>query len=80
MRKRLTEISWQVPDPVYRQDPALSQSVLTKFEREGFENLDKLFEHVDTPSLSFGSMVDCLMTDGERAFQERGWRQQEAAG
>lgn len=71
MRKRLTEISWQVSEPVYRQDPALSQSVLTKFEREGFENLDKLFEHVDTPSLSFGSMVDCLMTDGERAFQEQ---------
>ena len=70
-KKSLASISWQVSEPVYRQDPALSQSVLTKFEREGFENLDKLFEHVDTPSLSFGSMVDCLMTDGERAFQEQ---------
>ena len=70
MRKKLTEISWQVPEPVYRQDPALSQSTLTKYEREGFENLDKLFEHVESPSLSFGSMVDCLITDGERAFQE----------
>lgn len=71
MHKRLTEISWQVPEPVYRQDPALSQSTLTKYEREGFENLDKLFEHVETPSLSFGSMVDCLITDSEKAFNEQ---------
>jgi hypothetical protein len=71
MRKSLKDISWQVDEPVYRQDPALSQSTLTKYEREGFENLDKLFEHVETPSLSFGSMVDCLITDSEKAFNEQ---------
>ena len=69
--KKLTEISWQVPEPVYRQDPALSQSTLTKYEKEGFENLDKLFEHIETASLSFGSMVDCLITDSEDAFNEQ---------
>ena len=71
MKKSLYDISWQVDEPTYRQDPALSQSALTKYEREGFENLSKLFEHIETPSLTFGSMVDCLITDGDRAFQEQ---------
>lgn len=71
MKKSLYDISWQVDEPTYRQDPALSQSALTKYEREGFENLGKLFEHIETPSLTFGSMVDCLITDGDRAFQEQ---------
>lgn len=69
--KSLKDISWQVDEPTYRQDPALSQSILARYEREGFENLDKLFEHVETPSLSFGSMVDCLITDSEKAFNEQ---------
>lgn len=70
MKKSLKEISWQVPEPVYRADLALSYSTIARFEREGFENLDKLFEKVETPSLSFGSAVDCLITDGEKIFQE----------
>ena len=68
--KRLSDISWQISEPEYRQDPALSQSTLSKYEREGFENLEHLFDHIDTPSLSFGSAVDCLLTDGEQAFQD----------
>ena len=71
MKKSLYDISWQVDEPTYRQDPALSQKKKTKYEREGFENLGKLFEHIETPSLTFGSMVDCLITDGDRAFQEQ---------
>jgi hypothetical protein len=69
--KKLSEISWLVTEEVYRADPALSQSTLTKFEKTGFEGLDKLFEAIDTPSLRFGSMVDCLITDGEKAFQDQ---------
>ena len=70
-RKSLYDISWQVTEPEYREDPALSYSVLSKYEREGFEHLDKLFESFESPSLTFGSAVDCLITDGEEAFAER---------
>lgn len=69
-RKSLKDISWQVDDPTYRQDPALSYSTLARFEREGFGALDKLFETVESPSLTLGSMVDCLLTDGEKAFSD----------
>ena len=69
--KSLADISWNIPEPEYRQDPALSQSTLAKYEREGFAGLDTLFDHVDTPSLTFGSIVDCLVTDGEDAFNKQ---------
>ena len=44
MVKSLFDISWQVDEPTYRADPALSQSTLTKFERDGFSCIDKLGE------------------------------------
>lgn len=71
IQKSLREISWQVPESEYRADPALSYSTLARFEREGFENLGKLFERVESPSLLFGSIVDTLLTDGDKAFQEQ---------
>lgn len=71
MHKSLEDISWKVPESEYRQDAALSYSTLSRFERDGFENLDSLFDKVESPSLSFGSYVDCLITDGEGAFQDK---------
>lgn len=71
MRKSLADISWQVDEPLYRQDPALSYSTLAKYEREGFEHLDTLFDRVESPSLLFGSCVDTLITDGEKAFADQ---------
>lgn len=67
-RKSLREISWQVSEPEYRQDTALSYSTLARFDREGFNNLDKLFERVESPSLTFGSIVDTLITGTEEEF------------
>lgn len=69
-RKSLKDISWQVTEPEYRQDPALSYSTLARYEREGFNNLDKLFERVESPSLVFGSAVDTLITGSEEEFDE----------
>ena len=63
--KELKDIAWNVPEETYRQDPAISYSTLAKFEREGFNNIEHLFDRVETPSLLFGSVVDCLMTDKE---------------
>lgn len=70
-RKSLRDISWQVTEPEYRADPALSYSTLSRYEREGFNNLDKLFERIESPSLVFGSAVDTLITGSEEEFDQQ---------
>lgn len=69
--KSLYDISWQVSEKEYRADPALSYSTLARYEREGFNNLDKLFDRLETPSLTFGSAVDSIITGGQEEFDER---------
>lgn len=69
-RKSLRDISWQVTEPEYRQDPALSYSTLARYEREGFNNLDKLFDRIESPSLVFGSAVDTIITGSEEEFNK----------
>lgn len=71
MRKSLKDISWQVSEEEYRADPALSYSTLSKYERTGFNGLSTLFDKIDTPSLTFGSAVDSIITGGEDEFNER---------
>lgn len=68
MSKSLKDISWQISEPEYREDPALSYSMLAKYERGGFASLDTLFDKVETPSLIFGSAVDSLITGGQTEF------------
>lgn len=70
MGKSLKDISWQVTEPEYRADSALSYSTLARYEREGFNNLDKLFDRVESPSLTFGLAVDTLITGSEEEFNE----------
>lgn len=69
--KSLRDISWQVSEKGYRSDPALSYSTLARYEREGFNNLDNLFDRIETPSLTFGSAVDSIITGGQEEFDER---------
>lgn len=68
--KELKDISWQVPESTYRADLALSYSTLAKFEREGFNKIDHLFDHISTQSLLEGSMVDCLITGSQEEFDD----------
>lgn len=68
--KELKDISWQVPEEVYRADPALSYSTLSTYESLGFNGLDHLFDKKETPSLAFGSAVDCYLTAGEQEFND----------
>ncbi|MGN0144146.1 MAG: hypothetical protein ACI398_04135 [Clostridium sp.] len=69
--KSLKDISWDVSEETYRQDPALSYSTLARYEREGFNNLSKLFDKISTPSLTFGSVVDTIITGGKDEFDEK---------
>ena len=69
MRHSIKDIAWNISEPEYRKDEALSYSTLARYEREGkFNCLPTLFDQLSTPSLRFGSMVDTLLTDGEEAF------------
>lgn len=69
LRHSLADISWQVTEPEYRADPALSQSTLSKYERNGrFTSLPTLFDHEETPALKFGNIVDALVTGGYADF------------
>lgn len=70
-KKSLADIAWNVTEEEYRADPAYSYSTIAKFDREGFEKIDSLFDKVESPSLLFGSCVDTLLTDGQEAFDAR---------
>lgn len=69
MNKDFSKISWDVSESEYRKDPAYNYSLLAKFNRVGFNKLNTLFDKVETPSLSFGSAVDDLLTGGIETFQ-----------
>lgn len=69
--KELCDIAWNVPESVYRADPALSQSTLGTYEKLGFNGLDHLFDKKETPSLTFGSCVDSILTGGMDEFNSR---------
>lgn len=62
MKKTLKSISWQVDEPTYRADEAFSYSTLSRFHREGFSKIDSLFDPISSPYLTFGSLVDTLIT------------------
>lgn len=69
--KKLSEVAWNVTEEQYRADPALSYSTLSRFDREGFNKLDSLFDKIETPSLTFGSAVDSIITGGQEEFDSR---------
>ena len=66
--KSLRDISWLVSEEQYREDSALSYSALATYERGGFNCLESLYDKKETPSLTFGSAVDALITGGEEEF------------
>lgn len=69
--KSFKDISWNVTEDQYRADSALSYSIIARFNREGFDNLDHLFDKIESPSLLFGSVVDTLLTGTKEEFDER---------
>lgn len=70
IQKELKDIAWNVTEEQYRADPALSYSTLARYEREGFNNLDHLFDHISSPSLTLGSCVDTLITGSQEEFDK----------
>ena len=68
--KSLYDISWKVTEEEYRADSAYSYSTISRYNKDGFDNLDKLFDKVSSPSLTFGSVVDTLLTGGQEEFDK----------
>lgn len=68
-RKKLTDVSLNWDEERYRAT-GMHHSTLSRFANEGFEGLDKLFDKIKSPSLTFGSAVDCLVTEGSQAFND----------
>ena len=66
--KSLKEIALHIDEPTYRKMPELSYSILSRFQSVGF-NIDKLQESVSSPSLTFGSAVDAIITGGQEEFE-----------
>lgn len=70
-KKSLRDISWLVDEPTYRADSALSYSILSKYERTGFNGLPDLFSPISTTSTIYGQAVDSIITGGQEEFDER---------
>lgn len=66
----ITNLSWNVEEEEYRKHPALSYSLLAKYEKSGFAGLKALFEPQESEALTFGSMVDTLMTQPKGTFEK----------
>lgn len=62
----MNEIAWNVTEEEYRESQIFSYSLLAKYERGGFNILKSLQEKEESPALSFGSLVDCMLTDPKR--------------
>lgn len=69
--KSLSKISWNVTEQEYRKDSSLSYSTLARYEKTGFSGIANLYDDVSSDAITFGSMVDCLITEGEERFNEK---------
>ena len=70
IQKELKDIALDITEPQYRAMPELSYSNLSTFERLGYDGLDHLFDKIESPSLTFGSVVDSMLTGGEEEFND----------
>jgi len=71
MYKSFKTIALDITEEQYREDGALHYSTLATYSRGGFGCLDTLFDRKDSPSLTFGSAVDSIITGGQGEFNER---------
>ena len=71
IQKELSQISEAWSEAEYRARPELSQSTLGTYEKLGYNGLDRLFDKKESPSLTFGSCVDSILTGGMEEFNDR---------
>lgn len=69
--KNLNNIALDITEEEYRALPALNYSKISKYLSQGFSALSSLDEKVESPSLTFGSAVDCMLTEGNEMFYKK---------
>lgn len=69
--KSLKDISLQISESEYRSDGCMHHSTLSNYEKEGFDSIPTLFDKKESPSLLFGSIVDCLITGTPEEFENQ---------
>ena len=69
--KSLKEISLSITEEEYRNDDAMHYSTLSDYERGGFHSIPTLGEKKESSSLTFGSLVDCLITGNPDEFEHK---------
>lgn len=65
MIKSLKELALDITEEEYRAINAISYSMLSRYDREGFKKIPEILDKQDTASLRFGSILDCILTDNE---------------
>lgn len=71
IKKSLLELSLNISEELYREMPNLSYSTLARYEKGGFSSIPKLFDKVESESITFGSIVDTIMTEGEENLHKK---------
>lgn len=66
--KSLKELALPITEEEYRNDGCMHYSTLTSYERGGFHSIPTLEDRKESPSLTFGSVVDCLITGSQEEF------------
>lgn len=67
--KSIKNLSVNITEDEYRKMNAMHYSMLSRFIEGGFESIDHLDDPLSTPSLTFGKMVD-LMISNRSAFND----------
>lgn len=70
-RKSLKDISLNISETEYRNDGCIHHSTLSSYEKGGFSSIPTLFEVKESPHLTFGSVVDCLVTGCPEEFEQQ---------
>lgn len=71
MEKELKDIALSLSEEEYRNSEELHYSTISRFEEKGFNGLDHLFDPMESSSLTFGSCVDTILTDGMDEFNRK---------
>lgn len=65
------ECSVNITEAEYRNDGRLHYSLLRSFDKGGFHAISTLHDRKESPSLTFGSIVDSIITGGMEEFNSR---------
>ena len=71
MLKSLSELALNISEQDYRDINCLSYSAIAKYEKGGFAAITHLYDKQESDALTFGSVVDTLITEGQEKFNDK---------